>query len=201
MSRATEVGRVPGRDGRMPVREEKVPGRDEAEPGRDERVPGRDEIAVSAFVETFAATLTAAGMQRLVARVVALMLTDEDGRMTASEIGAALHVSPAAVSGAMAFLREYGFVTTERERGTRRDVHVIHTDAWHDVTLSKTAMMGYLVDQLERGVSAVGGMPTRAGRRLAYSAEFYRFIAADMARLVAEWESRRGQLREQYLPE
>lgn len=159
----------------------------------------RDEVAVSAFVETFGATLNAAGMQRSVGRVVALMLTDEDGRMTAAEIAEALHLSPAAVSGAMAFLREYGFVTTERERGTRRDVYVLHTDTWHDVTLSKTAMMGYLVDQLERGLAAVGGTSTRAGRRLAYSAQFYRFIVDHMDRLVAEWEAQRSELRRAYL--
>jgi DNA-binding transcriptional ArsR family regulator len=126
-------------------------------------------------------------MQRLVARVVALMLADDDGRMTAAEIGAALHVSPGAVSGAMSFLREYGFVTTERERGSR-----------HDVTLARAAMLGYLVDQLQRGVDAVGGVQTRAGRRLAYSVEFYRFIAVEMDRLIASWESRREQLRAQF---
>ena len=158
----------------------------------------RDEHAVAAFVETFGATLTAAGMQRLVARVVALMLADDDGRMTAAEIGAALHVSPGAVSGAMSFLREYGFVTTERERGSRRDVYVLHTDTWHDVTLARAAMLGYLVDQLQRGVDAVGGVQTRAGRRLAYSVEFYRFIAVEMDRLIASWESRREQLRAQF---
>ena len=160
--------------------------------------PARDETAVSAFVETFGATLRAAGLPRLVARVVALMLTDEDGRMTAAEIGAALHVSPGAVSGAMSFLCEYRFVTREREPGSRRDIYVLHTDAWHETTLRKAAMIDYLQDQLARGVEAVGGEGTRAGRRLAYSVEFYRYVGEEMRRLVAGWQERRDQLRARY---
>lgn len=159
----------------------------------------RDESKVTTFVETFGATLTAAGMQRLVGRVVALLLTDDDGRMTAAEIQEALHVSRAAVSGAMTFLHAYGFVTKERERGTRRDVYVLQTDTWHDVTLQKAAVIGYLVDQLERGVEAVGGPHTQAGRRLAYSAEFYRFVAEEMEHIIERWEERRAELRPRYL--
>ncbi len=159
----------------------------------------RDESAVAAFVEAFGATLTAAGLQRLVARVVAVMLADEDGRVTAAEIAEQLHVSRAAVSGAVAFLREHCFVTVQRQPGTRRDVYVLQADAWHDVTLAKAAMMGYLADQLDRGVAAVGGPDTDAGRRLAYSAEFYRFVAARMDELMEAWKSQRHTLREQLL--
>ncbi len=161
-------------------------------------MPPRDAAAVDAFVETFGATLQVAGMQRIVARVVALMLADEDGRMTAAEVRDALHVSAAAVSNAMTFLTTYGFVTKERERGGRRDLYVLHTDTWHDVTLQKAAMIGYLVDQLERGVDAVGGAGTEAGRRLAYSADFYRFVAAQLDRLVGEWEQQRPGIRGRY---
>lgn len=159
----------------------------------------RDEAQVATFVETFGATLTAAGMQRLVGRVIALMLADEDGRMVAAEIQDALRVSRAAVSGAMTFLHTYGFVTKERERGTRRDVYVLQTDTWHDVTLQKAAVIDYLVDELERGVTAVGGPETGAGRRLAYSAEFYRFVAEEMAGIIERWDERRTELRERYL--
>ncbi len=166
---------------------------------RDGRAAARDEAAVTTFVETFGATLTAAGMQRLVGRVIALLLTDDDGRMTAAEIQQALHISRAAVSGAMTFLHAYGFVTKERERGSRRDVYVLQTDTWHDVTLQKAAVIGYLVDQLERGVAAVGGPATPAGRRLAYSVEFYRFVAEEMDGIIARWEERRDEVRPRYL--
>jgi len=163
-------------------------------PGRD--TVARDDIAVAAFVETFGATLTAAGMQRLVSRVVALMLTDDDGRMTAAEIGTALRVSPAAVSGAMSFLHGYGFVTKECQPGSRRDVYVLQTDTWHDVTLQKAAMIGHLVDQITGGIDAVGGPDTPAGRRLAYSAEFYRFIAGEMDKMITGWDQRRSELKQ-----
>lgn len=159
----------------------------------------RDEVAVEAFVETFGATLVATGLPRLVARVTALMLADEDGRMTASEIRQALHISAAGVSGAIGFLHEYGFVRKERERGSRRDVYVLQPDTWHDVNLRKMLMIGYLVDQLQRGVQAVGGEQTAAGRRLAYSAQFYRFVADEMEHLIARWEARKPELKARYL--
>ncbi|GAB4075620.1 GbsR/MarR family transcriptional regulator [Nostocoides australiense] len=170
----------------------------EASSGNETSGGGRDESRVTAFVETFGATLTAAGMQRLPARVIAVLLADDDGRMTSAEICEALHVSRAAVSGAITFLQAYGFVTKERERGTRRDVYVLHTDTWHDVTLQKAAVIGYLVDQLQRGAEAVG-LETAAGRRLRYSADFYAFVTEEMDRIIANWEIRREQIRAQYL--
>ena len=47
------------------------------------------------FVERFGSALTEAGMQRLPSRAFAALLGDEDGRMTASELGEALAVSAA----------------------------------------------------------------------------------------------------------
>lgn len=154
----------------------------------------RDEAEVAAFVEMFGATLAASGMPRLPARIVPLMLADEDGRMTSAEICAALSVSPAAVSGAMSFLHGYGFVRKERLPGGRRDVYVLQTDVWHTTTLHKTAVIEYLADQLERGLHAVGGPTTQAGRRVALSVEFYRFVAEATADLIERWELRRAEL-------
>jgi DNA-binding transcriptional regulator GbsR (MarR family) len=54
----------------------------------------------AAFVERMGAALTSAGLARLPSRIFAAVLVDEDGRMTAAEIGEALGVSPAAVRAA-----------------------------------------------------------------------------------------------------
>src|SRR5690349_24931008 len=85
------------------------------------------------FVERFGSELTAAGMQRLPSRVFACLLADDDGRMTAAEIGEALSVSPASVSGAVRSLQQVRMIHREREPGSRRDVYVVADDAWHDI--------------------------------------------------------------------
>ena len=87
------------------------------------------------FVERMGGALTSAGLARLPSRIFSALLIDEDGRMTAAEIGAALGVSPAAVSGAVRYLDGVGMVRRERERGSRRDIFVVDDDAWHETLL------------------------------------------------------------------
>ena len=47
------------------------------------------------FVERMGGALTDAGLPRLPSRVFAALLVDDDGRMTAAELGEAIGVSPA----------------------------------------------------------------------------------------------------------
>ena len=94
------------------------------------RAPRQTDAA--RFVERFGSALTEAGMQRLPSRVFAALLADEDGRMTAAEIGEALSVSAASVSGAVRHLQQMRMIHREREPGTRRDVYVVADDAWHE---------------------------------------------------------------------
>src|SRR4051794_23612979 len=86
-------------------------------------------------VERIGAALTAAGLARLPARVFAVLLVDDDGRMTSAELVEALAISPAAVSGAVRVLEQLGWTRRERERGTRRDVYVVDDDAWRSALL------------------------------------------------------------------
>ena len=55
---------------------------------------GRDESRVAEFVEHFGAFLTHSGLPPIASRVWVLLLADDDGRMTAREIGEALGISP-----------------------------------------------------------------------------------------------------------
>ena len=79
---------------------------------------GPDEAQRERFVERFGSALTAAGMQRLPSRVFACLLAHESGRMTAAELGEALAVSPASVSGAVRSLQQVRMIHREREPGT-----------------------------------------------------------------------------------
>ena len=154
-----------------------------------ERRNGRER-----FVERFGSDLTAAGMQRLPSRVFACLLADEDGRMTAAEIGEALSVSPASVSGAVRSLQQMRMIHREREPGSRRDVYVVADDAWHDVMMSSSSTYAPLTQTLREGVEQVGGTGSGAGARLALSVAFLEFVTEEMQQLSQRWDRRRAEL-------
>lgn len=154
--------------------------------------PQRD--APSRFVERFGSALTAAGMPRLPARVFAALLAADEGAMTAAELGEALEVSAASVSGAVRYLQQVHMIHRERQPGTRRDLYVVADDAWHDAMISAGQVYQPLRATLVEGVSAVGGEATPAGRRLALSAEFLSFLTAEFEAVGRRWEKRRAEL-------
>ena len=146
------------------------------------------------FVERFGSELTAAGMQRLPSRVFACLLADEDGRMTAAEIGEALSVSPASVSGAVRSLQQVRMIHREREPGSRRDVYVVADDGWHDIMRNSANIYAPLTQTLREGVAQVGGEGTAAGDRLALSVAFLEFVTVEMQQLSERWDKRRAEL-------
>jgi DNA-binding transcriptional regulator GbsR (MarR family) len=148
----------------------------------------------SRFVERFGSALTAAGMQRLPSRVFAALLADDDGRMTAAEIGEVLAVSPASVSGAVRYLQQMRMIHREREQGSRRDVYVVADDAWHDMMMNSATIYAPLTQSLSEGVEQVGGRGTTAGDRLALSVAFLEFVTEQMQQLSERWDERRAEL-------
>ena len=162
--------------------------------GRASRGGRQPEANRRRFVERFGSALTAAGMQRLPSRVFACLLADEDGRMTAAEIGEALSVSPASVSGAVRSLEQMRMIHRAREAGSRRDVFVVADDAWHEVMMSSSSTYAPLTQALREGVADVGGRGTSAGDRLALSVAFLEFITVEMQQLSERWDKRRAEL-------
>ena len=153
-----------------------------------------DDGGPERFVERFGSALTAAGMQRLPSRVFACLLAQESGRMTAAELGAALSVSPASVSGAVRSLQQMRMIHREREQGTRRDVYVVADDAWHDMMMNSANIYAPLTQSLSEGVDQVGGRGTTAGDRLALSVAFLEFVTEEMHQLSERWDKRRADL-------
>lgn len=154
----------------------------------------RDERAVAAYVERFGDSLTEAGMPRLASRVFARVLADDDGRMTAVELTEALDVSPAAISGAVRYLAQVGMIGKERERGSRRDVYVVQSDAWHRAMMRRDRVMAQLEVGVRAGFEAVGGLDSPAGRRLHLTLEFLEFITEKLGAIHQEWEPRKAAI-------
>jgi DNA-binding transcriptional regulator GbsR (MarR family) len=138
-------------------------------------------------VEQLGAGLAAAGLPLLPSRVFAALLATEDGRLTSAELTSLLHVSPAAVSGAVRYLAQVRMLRRERERGSRRDVYVVMDDAWHEVLMQKEQIYAPILSALLAARERLGP-DTRAGERMQLSVEFLEFIQAEMGAIAQRWE-------------
>lgn len=158
---------------------------------RPSRPAGRDDEAVSRFIERFALVLTAAGMQRMAARVFGALLASESGTLTAAQLAAVLQVSPASVSGAVRYLEQTGLARRERVPGQRTDHFVLRTDVWYEDSARPAGIYQALSVALADGVSAVGSS-SAAGVRLGETREFFEYLKVQMPMLVERWRASRS---------
>jgi len=145
------------------------------------------------FVDRMGGALADAGLPPLPSRVFAALLVDEDGRMTAAELAAALEVSAGGVSGAVNYLARLQMLRRERERGSRRDVYVVDDDAWHAAMMRKDQTYGPMQAALASAVDALG--PSHpAYRRLVMTRDFLVFVDREMDELAERWDKRRVEI-------
>ncbi|MEU0070766.1 MarR family transcriptional regulator [Streptomyces sp. NPDC006332] len=156
----------------------------------EEAEAGRDMEAVSRFVESFAAQLVEAGMQRMAARVFAALLASDEGVMTSAELGEQLKISPAAVSGAVRYLAQTHMVSREREPGSRRERYRVHGDQWYEALTNREAVLKRWEGALREGVTSLGAH-TPAGRRMAETLAFFEFLDAEVAAMMERWRVHR----------
>ena len=156
-------------------------------PAPAEDPPAEHRLPPVEVVERLGAGLAAAGLPLLPSRVFAALLATEDGRLTSAELTELLHVSPAAVSGAVRYLGQVRMLRRERERGSRRDVYVVMDDAWHDILMQKEQIYAPILTALVAARTAVGP-GTRAGERMQLSVEFLEFIQREMDAIAVRWE-------------
>jgi DNA-binding transcriptional regulator GbsR (MarR family) len=151
---------------------------------------GRDAEAVSKFVESFAAQLVEAGMQRMAARVFAALLSSDAGVMTSAELSEQLQISPAAVSGAVRYLAQTHMVSREREPGSRRERYRVHGDQWYEALTNREAIIKRWEGALREGVDSLGA-DTPAGRRMAETLAFFEFIEGEILGMMGRWREHR----------
>jgi len=137
------------------------------------------------FVEKFAVTLNNAGLGRMPARVFAATLASTHGRLTAAELAETLRISPAAVSGAVRYLVQVGFLQRGREPGERRD-HFAFDVGWYEIVSQKDSTYRDLARVVDDGVAAVGA-DTEVGRRLIETREFFEYLAKELPAILARW--------------
>lgn len=155
----------------------------------------RNEEAVARFVERFALTLTEAGMSRMPARVFAYLMSTNGGKATAGELADALHVSPAAISGAVRYLDQVKMAKRGRDPGERRDHYEVIEDLWYEIYANRDKMMDAWAALMADGVSAVGGSATPAGRRLDETRRLFEFLREELPALMDKWRAQESALK------
>jgi DNA-binding MarR family transcriptional regulator len=157
------------------------------------RQAARDEVAVRRFVEQMAVTLTGFGFPRMPARVlVTLMAIEDEEALTAAELGDRLGVSPAAISGAVRYLIQFGLVIREPVPGSRSDRYRLADHAWYEASVAKGQALTALAAAADRGVEPLGGEKTRAGERVAEMRDFFLFCHSEIQGLVDRWRAQRA---------
>jgi DNA-binding transcriptional regulator GbsR (MarR family) len=156
------------------------------------KVVNRDKTR-AAFIERFAAVLTESGFPRMPARVFAALLATDSGRLTAAELSTLLHVSPAAISGAVSYLVQVNLASREAEPGSRREHYRVHNETWYEAIASKDRVLDRCERSLRDGIEVVG-RDTPAGARIAETLAFFEFMQAELPAMLDRWRARKSEL-------
>jgi len=130
--------------------------------------------------------MATSGVPHMAARVLAQMLTSEEGVMTSAELAEALQVSQPSISGAVRFLAQLGFVSRERVPRTRKDRYRIQDNVWETVPTLRNDSLDAWKTNLRYGVDTFGE-DTPTGRRLTEAVDFFDFVQQDTHGLIARW--------------
>jgi len=149
--------------------------------------PGADPVGE--FVERTAGDLAAQGFPRMPAYVLMTLTATDSGRLTATELGERIGVSAAAISGAVRYLIQLGFVHSTTQPGTRRHVYALSESPWYTYSLSHPDLYLRAERLLRTGVKQMPPGPAR--ERVHEMAEFYSFLSERMPQLLVEWHERR----------
>lgn len=151
----------------------------------------RDEQGVTDFVEQTAAAMAAAGFPRMSARVLIALVAAETSGLTAKELGEQLGASPAAISGAVRYLRVLRMVHRVSQPGSRRDRYELPEHAWYTASVSKNPFYDQMEVLSARAVAAIDDPDSLASRRIEEMRDFFVFMQGRLPGLLEEWQASR----------
>ncbi len=151
----------------------------------------RSDRSRSGFIERFASVLTESGFPRMPARVFASLLATDAGRLTVAELVELLHVSPAAISGAVRYLVQVNLASREVAPGSRREHYRVHSEIWYEAMARKDQVLERCERSLREGIEVVG-RETPAGARIAETLDFFEFLQHEMPALLEKWRARKS---------
>ena len=155
----------------------------------------RSELEVRAFVEQMAMFLADWGFPRMAARVLMVLMSADEERLTAGELAERLDVSAAAISGAVRYLQQLQLVVRTPVAGSRSDAYEVPRNAWYTAAIVKGGLYKRLADLSEEGVKALGA---GAGQqRIAEMRDFFLFLDDEVGLLLDRWVEERDRRREE----
>lgn len=140
--------------------------------------------------ERLALSLTRSGLQRMTARVLAMLLFAEQETVTAGELSELLGVSPGSVSTAIKALSTVGLVERVPAPGSRREHFRFPDDGWATLMSSQNTVVQTMQAAAETGIAAVGE-DSIAGRRLADMRDFYAHVMTELPAIIDRWRAGR----------
>ena len=149
---------------------------------------GRDPVAVRGFIERFTARLSQSGFPRTPARIFVALLTSDSRSLTAAQLAELLQTSPASISGGVRYLIQVGLIAAEGEPGSRRQHYWMSDRVWQDIVELRERQFTLWATELQDGVRILGA-DSPAGVRMADTVRYFEFITAEMAGLLARWDS------------
>ncbi|NUS73775.1 MAG: helix-turn-helix domain-containing protein [Corynebacteriales bacterium] len=145
---------------------------------------GRNAEDVLEYEEAFTTVLMQSGLPKMMSRVLVCLYTTDAGSLTASELVRRLHVSPASVSKAIAFLESQSLIRRERDE-RRRERYVVDDDIWYQAMVASARSNAQLVETTRAGVNILGPH-TPAGTRLENVARFLDFVGESITRAAEQ---------------
>ncbi|MFI9503712.1 helix-turn-helix domain-containing protein [Nocardia sp. NPDC052566] len=147
--------------------------------GRDPRiVQGVAAHSMELFVRT--------GMPRMMATVLAALLTTDSGSLTSAELVRRLRVSPASVSKAVGYLDAIGIIKRERDSRRRVERYVIDDDVWFQAVMASSRIDAEIAAACSDGARRLGAT-TPAGVRLERMGQFLHHVGEDLVRSATHW--------------
>ena len=149
----------------------------------DDQWPGLIEPA-----EHLALQLTRGGLQRMPARVLAVLLFSPTPTITAGEVAEVLSASPGTISTTIRVLERSGLVERVPVPGSRREHYRVPDDGWVRLMSSQNEVLGSMADAARIALDRVDA-DTAPGRRLGAMARFYDRLRVELPALLRQWEA------------
>lgn len=153
------------------------------------------DATAARIAEEFAGQLIDGGMQRMPARVFACLFVTDSAVLTSGELSERLQISPAAVSGAVAYLSQVHLVTRERQPGSRRERYRLHHSLWYEAMSSRDTTLSRWAATMREGEEEFG-LDRPAGRRMRETREFLEFMREAVAASMERWREIQAARRE-----
>jgi DNA-binding transcriptional regulator GbsR (MarR family) len=148
--------------------------------------PLNDEGQDTKVAERMALALNQAGMQRMVARVLAAFLFSERESETAADLGERLGASAGSISAAIGMLRTVALIEPAPVPGSRRTHYRMRDDAWATLMTSQNATIQLMQEVAEAGLASTPE-DSPATARLRRMRDFYAYLLAELPALIDRW--------------